>query len=283
MIGLGRMGLPMATRLLDAGFAVRGFDVAATAGEALTARGGRSSASPGDAVRDARIVILMLPDSDIVDSVTTSPDFESSLADGGLVVDMGSSNPIRTRALHARLQKRGLRLVDAPVSGGVVGAETGKLAIMAGGAESDLAALDGVLSVLGSVTHVGPVGSGHALKALNNLLSASTMLATSEAMRVGAAFGLDPETMLEVINRSSGRSWSSEFKWPRYVLTDRFDSGFALGLMVKDMRIAVGLGESLDTSTPFAHQALELWLLAAAELPPTADHTDIARWVPHIE
>ena len=155
---------------------------------------------------------------------------------------MSSSEPLRTRALAEKLAASGLaRLVDAPVSGGVGGAERGTLTIMAGGEADTIADLAEVLSVLGRVRHTGPVGSGHALKALNNLLSATHLLATSEAMVAGQEFGLDPHTMLEVFNASSGRSGSTENKWPNFVLPGGYDSGFGLGLMLKDMKIATQL------------------------------------------
>ena len=137
-----------------------------------------------------------------------------------------------------------------------------------------------LLEAMGSrVLHVGPVGAGHALKALNNMLSAAHLLASCEALAIGRRFGLDPQVMLDAINTSSGASVSTTVKLPTYVLTESFDSGFGLGLMVKDVGIAVGLGEELEVPAALAQETLRLWREAAAALPADADHTEIARWV----
>jgi 3-hydroxyisobutyrate dehydrogenase len=129
------------------------------------------------------------------------------------------------------------------------------------------------------VLHVGSTGAGHALKALNNLLSATHLLASVEVLRVGRRFGLDPETMVAAINTSTGRSWSTEHKLPRFVIPERFDAGFALRLMNKDVQIALELAQATATSVPLADTAGALWQQASAALPADADHTEIARWV----
>jgi 3-hydroxyisobutyrate dehydrogenase len=134
--------------------------------------------------------------------------------------------------------------------------------------------------VLGArIVAVGDVGAGHAVKALNNLLSATHLLVTSEAMSAAAEFGLDVPTVLDAINTSTGRSWSTQTKWPDYVVPRTFDSGFSLRLLLKDMRIALGLAETMGTPASLAAAATELWALAADELPADADHTEIARWL----
>jgi 3-hydroxyisobutyrate dehydrogenase len=170
--------------------------------------------------------------------------------------------------------------VDAPVSGGVAGAVSGRLTIMAGGAPGDLRRVRGLLDVLGArVLPVGDVGAGHAVKALNNLLSATHLLATSEAMAAAAEFGLDVPTVLGAINEASGRSGSTENKWPNFIVPQTFDSGFSLRLMLKDMRIALGLTESAGTPAALSAAATALWAEAAEALPADADHTEIARWL----
>src|SRR5690606_1184417 len=136
-----------------------------------------------------------------------------------------------------------------------------------------------VLEHLGTVRHAGPVGSGHAIKALNNLISATHLWITSEAMVAGQRFGLQPEVMLEIINGSSGRSGSSESKWPRFILPGTFDSGFGLRLMLKDMRTATALAEQLDAPIELGEAAVARWAEAADELPPDADHTEVAKWL----
>ncbi|MFT4283710.1 MAG: NAD(P)-dependent oxidoreductase [Protaetiibacter sp.] len=278
-VGLGNMGAPMSRRLVEAGHRVRGFDVAEQARAALADAGGEPVATLGEAADGAELLILMLPDSRVVEQVVGDEGLLASLAPGTVVVDMSSSEPAATRALAARLDARGVELVDAPVSGGVKGAVAGTLTIMVGGSNAAVARVRPVLETLGSVVHAGPVGSGHAIKALNNLLSATHFWITAEAMAAGQRFGLDPEVMLSVFNSSSGRSGSTENKWPNFVLTGGYDSGFGLRLMLKDMRIAVGLAEQLGTPSVLGAEAVELWAHAAEELPERADHTEVAKWV----
>jgi 3-hydroxyisobutyrate dehydrogenase len=276
-VGLGRMGDPMVRRVAAGGVAVRGYDAAAGATEGLagvvTAVDSAAAAAAG-----APVVILMLPDSDVVEKVVDGGLLDA-LGDGALLVDMSSSEPLRTRALARRVAERGVTLVDAPVSGGVSGARAGTLTIMVGGPADAAATLTPLLSLMGRVRHVGDVGAGHALKALNNLMSAAHLLASSEAILAGERFGLDPAVMLDAVNGSSGRSGSTENKWPNYVLPETYDSGFTAGLMVKDIRIALGLAEATGAPSQLAARTVELWGRAVEQLGPGADHTEIVRWL----
>lgn len=274
-IGLGNMGGPMSDRLVRAGYDVRGFDVAEAARQAFAAVGGTAAPDLGSALREASTVILMLPNSDIVEATIHAGHF----APGTIVVDMSSSEPLRTRALAAALTDQKVSLVDAPVSGGVARARTGELTIMTGGEPADLARVAPILDCLGRATRAGGVGSGHAVKALNNLLSATHLLVTCEAMLAGERFGLDPATMLEIFNSSSGRSGSTENKWPNFILPGAYDSGFGLRLMLKDMRIATGLADQVGAPDPLGHAAAALWARAAESLAATADHTEIVNWL----
>jgi 3-hydroxyisobutyrate dehydrogenase len=280
-VGLGRMGQPMLSRLAAAGYQVVGHDIDVTARDRT--RRAVAAATVVDevgAVADrTRVVILMLPSSTVVQSVL-GEQLAGYLTRGQLVVDMGSSEPPQTVRHAATLRDRGIGFVDAPVSGGVRGAETGRLTIMAGGGEGHLELVRPPLTVLGSrIVAVGPVGAGHAVKAINNLLSASHLLATSEAMVVADRFGLDLGLVLDAINTSSGRSGSTEVKWPRFVLPETYDSGFALQLMLKDIKIALSLARHVGSAATFAEAAVQQWSAAAAALPASADHTEIARWV----
>jgi 3-hydroxyisobutyrate dehydrogenase len=262
-VGLGKMGYPMSRRLAEAGYRVRGYDVSEAGLRSWAERvpGASAAAGPAAAADGAAAVVLMLPDS-------------------AVVVDMSSSQPASTRSLALAADERGVTLVDAPVSGGVSGAERGSLTIMAGGPADGVRRVRPLLDVLGSrILHVGGAGAGHAVKALNNLLSAIHLLATSEAMAAAAAFGLDVPQVLDAINTSSGRSGSTENKWPNFILPGTFDSGFALRLMLKDMRIALGIAESAGTRSRLSAAAVELWAEAAGDLPADADHTEIARWL----
>jgi 3-hydroxyisobutyrate dehydrogenase len=284
-VGLGNMGLPMAGRLVEAGYQVSGFDVSESARIAFAERGGTAAASAAAAAENAGVVILMLPDSNVVEAVAKSPAFVAAVggsaagASSPVVVDMSSSEPERTRQLAAFLLDHGVTLVDAPVSGGVKGAVSGKLAVMVGGADDDVHRVEDVLMHLGKVYRAGPVGAGHAVKALNNLMSATHLLVSSEAIMAGQRFGLDPDVMLAIFNASSGRSGSTENKWPNFIVPETYNSGFGLRLMLKDMRIATGLAEQLNLPSRLGEQAVALWAEAAQALPPTADHTEIARWL----
>jgi 3-hydroxyisobutyrate dehydrogenase len=276
-IGLGNMGGPMSARLVRAGYQVRGFDLAEAARRALADAGGTVAVDLADAVRGVAVIVLMLPNSDIVEA--TVHDGQFVVERRATVIDMSSSEPMRTRALAAHLLERGVTLVDAPVSGGVSRARTGELTIMTGGEPADLDRVAPILAHLGTTTRAGRVGSGHAVKALNNLLSATHLLATSEAILAGVRFGLDPETMLSIFNKSSGRSGSTENKWPNFILPATFDSGFGLRLMLKDMRIATSLADQVDAPDPLGQAATELWARAAEALEATADHTEIVNWL----
>lgn len=281
-VGLGNMGEPMVRRLAAAGYAVRGYDVAAQARERLADTAGVTLVTaPADVADGADVVILMLPDSSVVEQVLLGDGLLDRVAPTTLIVDMSSSEPARTRALAERAAERGVTLVDAPVSGGVVGAKAGSLTIMTGGSPTALATVRPVLDVLGGkVVHAGDIpGAGHAIKALNNLMSAAHLLISSEALLAGQAFGLDPEVMLEIVNTSSGKNWSTELKWPRYILPGAYNSGFSMQFMVKDMKIALGLAEAGGFPAPGSRAVVATWTVATAEMPPGADHTEIARWL----
>jgi 3-hydroxyisobutyrate dehydrogenase len=303
-IGLGNMGIPMSGRLVAAGYHVRGFDTSAAARENFEAIG--SSGARGEvtaitelgAVGDgADAVILMLPDSDIVERVllgrlasqaadgstgggSTGGGLLVNLAPGTTIVDMSSSDPARTRVLAELVAAAGLTLIDAPVSGGVSGARAGTLTIMVGGPSAAFARFKPMLAAMGKrVVHAGDVGAGHAVKALNNLMSAAHLLASSEALIAGRRFGLDPAVMLEIINGSSGRSGSTENKWPNYILTEKYDAGFPVRLMVKDIKLALSIEHATGVPSAASEAVVATWEAALADLPPDADHTAIARWL----
>ncbi len=283
-VGLGHMGLPMSSRLVSAGYSVLGYDADPRARGAFEAESGVAAvAGLAGTTEGARAVVLMLPSSPIVHHVLLDEGLLDAVEDGGIVVDMGSSEPTQTRELALEAEARGIQLVDAPVSGGVKGARAGTLTVMVGGPEEHVAACRPLLEAIGgTVVHVGAVGAGHALKALNNLLSATTLLATYEALQVGMRFGLDPTQMLEAINVSTGRSYSTEYKVPTFVLPQTYTAGFALRLMVKDLHTATGLARATETPLELGHLTADIWERAAAELPEDADHTEIARWLDEV-
>lgn len=289
-VGLGNMGVPMVRRLLGAGFTVQGYDASPGAGRdvATDADGEDAGAqaaytrvdSLADVAQGARAVMLMLPSSAVVEQVLLGEGLLDALEDDALLVDMGSSKPEGTQRMAQEAERRGVRLVDAPVSGGVPAARDGSLTIMAGGPQEWVEQCRPALEPVGKhVVHCGPVGAGHAMKAINNLLSASSLLASSEALLIGSKFGLDETVMMDAINGSSGRSWSTMAKWPRHIIPRNFTSGFLMGLMVKDTRIALDLAESTGVAASHSRATLEMWEEALRELPEGADHTDIFRWV----
>jgi 3-hydroxyisobutyrate dehydrogenase len=271
------MGVPMTARLVEAGHEVRGFDV----DPAARARAGEAGVeSLTEAAAGVDVVVLMLATSAIVRQVALDEGLLEAVDSGALVVDMGSSDPTQTRELAAEAGQRGVRYLDAPVSGGVVGAEAGTLTIMAGGSEEDLESCRPIFDAVGAkIVHAGPVGAGHALKALNNLLSATNFLITLEAVTAGARFGLDPKVMVDAINDSTGRSWATEHKVPQFVEPRSFTSGFAMRLMVKDIQTARELAHATDSPFVLGDAAVALWEQAADALPDDADHTEIALWL----
>lgn len=276
-IGLGMMGLPMSANLLRAGYEVAGFDVSEDALAAFAEKGGVAARSAKDAASRADMLITMLPNSSIVwDALLGAGAAASGLAAGALVIDMSSSAPQKTAQLGEALAKLGVGLIDAPVSGLAARATDGTLAIMVGGAKTDIERARPVLSVMGrAIIETGPLGAGHAMKALNNYVSASGLVAACEALIVGEVFGLDPAVMIDVLNLSTGRNNSTETKIKPQVLSGAFQSGFALALMAKDNRTAADLAESLGLRADEIRASAALWEEAAQTLGRGADHTEI--------
>jgi 3-hydroxyisobutyrate dehydrogenase len=197
-----------------------------------------------------------------------------------VVVDMGSSNPMGTRILGERLAAAGISLIDAPVSGGVPRAREGALSIMAGGEAALVRRLQPVLGAMArNVKHVGSLGAGHAMKALNNYVSAAGLAAACEAVVIGRQFGMDGQAIIDVLNVSTGKNNSTEHKLAQYVLSATFNSGFSLGLMHKDLRAALDVAIDLELKLPMIEAVARIWGEAEQLLGPKADHTEIARYL----
>lgn len=282
-IGLGMMGRPMATRLAEAGFKLRVFDVSQKAVSDFVGAhpSALATASAKAAAQGADALITMLPDGRIVRQAVLEgrdPAVEG-LAAGAIVMDMSSSNPVDTQRLARDLAARGVALLDAPVSGGVKRAIDGSLSIMVGGGAADLERARPVFGAMGkTITFCGPAGAGHALKALNNYLSATSLVAMCEALVVGEAFGLDPGTMVDVFNTSSGKSNSTEVKGRQQVVSRAFAAGFTTSLMAKDLRTAGDVARHLKLNMPNLEQAVAYWNDADGKLGKGADHTEIFRY-----
>jgi 3-hydroxyisobutyrate dehydrogenase len=283
-IGLGMMGYPMARLLAKGGHALTVKDINPAAVERFIAEhSGCTSATGAESFAGMDIIITMLPDSSVVEAEVLGSDAKTGVASvmrqGAVLVDMSSSEPLRSRQLGHRLQELGINYLDAPVSGGVKRATDGSLAIMVGGEPEVLQRCEEVLRLMGKqVTHVGAAGSGHAMKALNNYVSAAGLVAAVEALQVGQAFGLDPAVMVDVMNNSTARNNTTENKVKQFMLSEAFNSGFSLSLMTKDLGIAMGLGQSISRSMPLGEEVLRLWRSANEALGKGADHTEMFRY-----
>ncbi|TCT05062.1 NAD(P)-dependent oxidoreductase [Aquabacter spiritensis] len=278
-IGIGAMGWPMAACLLKAGYEVLPFDARPEQVEAFLAEvGGTRVGSLAALGAASDVVITILPTSKVVETVLFGPDgVASGLRAGAVVIDMTSGVPDQTVRFAEALEGQGAALFDAPVSGGVARAATGELTIMAGGPDALIEAAMPVLLTMGAVIRTGGLGSGHAMKALNNLVSAGGFLIGIEALLIGARFGLDPETMVDILNVSTGVNNSTQKKFKQFVLSRSFDSGFPIELMVKDLTTAMEVARSGGVNAPFSGLCRDLWAGAAAMLGPRADHTAVAR------
>lgn len=282
-IGLGNMGVPMAASLVRGSYRVVAFDIDADrAARFAKAHDARACTDLAELGRSADAVITMLPTGREVRDVLLQRQggaLAAHLKRGAHVIDMSSADPVGTRALGRELSARNIVLVDAPVSGGVPRAMDGSLAIMIGGDAEAVAAVKPVLATMGQkLFEVGGLGCGHAMKALNNFLAATSFTAAAEAVTVGRAFGLDPAVMIDVINVSTGRSFASETLIKQHVLSGAFGTGFALGLLAKDVGIAGDLAEQIGVEAPVGQLIKRMWAEARDALGGEQDHTRAATY-----
>ena len=284
-IGLGMMGYPMAHLLAMAGHTVAVMDLnSATVARFVSEHAGAIATADLKDLHDVDIAITMLPDSNAVDAIILGSNGKQGLHDllkkGATVVDMSSSEPMRSRELAKALAAKGLNYLDAPVSGGVKRANDGSLAVMVGGDAAVLEQCENILKTMGkNLTHVGPHGAGHAMKALNNYVSAAGLVATAEALHVGKAFGLDPDLMVSILNSSTGKNNTTENKAKQFMLSGAFNSGFSLSLMAKDLGISMGLGQAMNYPMPLGKEVLQIWRDADKSLGKGADHTEMYRFL----
>ncbi len=283
-VGLGKMGLPMARRVVEGGYPVVGFDMSASAADEAVGFGAQKAGCPAEAAaQSGGIVITMLPNIHVVRSAALGDDgIASRRAAGSLLIDMSSSAPQGTVELGETLRERGIALIDAPVSGGVPKAKTGELAIMVGGADAAVERAMPILQTMGKrIFRTGALGTAQAMKALNNLVSAAGMVASMEALLVGKKFGLDPALMVEVFNGSTGRNNTTENKLKQFVLSGSYASGFGLDLQLKDVKTALDLARQLGLDLPVGAPTVAAVADAAEFLGPGADHTAVARYLEH--
>jgi len=273
-IGLGKMGFPMARRLIEAKHRLVVFDTRKDAVDKLVALGAQAASSPKDVADRTETVMASLPSLQASFDVATGKD---GVIEGQKVkrfVDLSTVGSQMAVRIHDLLKARNIVQVDSPVSGGVGGAEKGTLAVMASGPKADFEAIKPALEVIGKVFFIGEKpGSGQTMKLANNFLSATAMVATSEAVVMGVKSGLDPNVMIEVINAGSGLNTASRDKFPRAVLPRSFDFGFATGLMVKDVRLCLDEMKSLGLSMEVAEAVGRLWEVVIREMGPESDFT----------
>ena len=279
-VGLGTMGQPMVKRL-SSSFEVTVYDIDGDARRRVAAELGVPELPDlGDVPASIDTVVLMLPSSTITESVLTGASrLLNRIPAGGLIIDMTSSEPASTRSLARVAASRGVAYVDAPVSGGRQRAESGELAIMVGADASAYLRAHPILETMGArIVHVGGPGAGGAAKALNNLLSATHIAAASEVLTAAAKLGIDPAIMLEVLNSSTGRSQATEVKFPEFVLSGSFASGFGMDLMLKDLGIARRISEEAGVYMPVTGLAREITENAREGLEGSPDHTEVVRY-----
>lgn len=265
----------MAANLARAGFAVTAVDADAGGAAAwATAHGGASAAALSDVVAGCDAVVTMLPTGFEVREVLADPAVLAAAPPGLIAIDMSSADPVGTRTLGADLSAHGVTLVDAPVSGGVPRAADGSLAIMVGGAADVVERARPLLAAMGDrIFEVGALGNGHAMKSLNNFVAGTAFVACCEALVVGERFGLDPTVMFEIMNVSTGRCFNTDLVMRQHVVSGEFASGFALGLLAKDVGIADGLAHEMGASTPLADLVTLLLADARDRLGHAVDHT----------
>lgn len=276
VVGLGNMGLPMATTLVRGGFAVLGFDLSAARRDLAQAAGIRPVATLAELLAGADAVVSSLPHGRDVEAMVRTP---AGLLDRRdrrvMLVDTSTADPATSRRLAALLEAAGHGHLDAPVSGGPAGAAAGQLTMMIGGTAEDVALARPLLDALaGKAIHVGPSGAGNVAKLVNNMLVAAHLITNGEAFRLAEAAGVPAEAVLAVVNAATGRSAVSEVFYPTWVLPGRFDSGFAAGLMRKDVGLAAELAAEVGIDLPLSRMVAALWSGSRDSLP---DHADFIR------
>ena len=281
-IGLGVMGAPMAGHLARAGHRLTLLDIDAALTQRLAAElGAKAATGAAELARTSELIITMLPNGEVVQQVVMGEHgVLQGVQPGALLLDTSSAEPWLTEQTAAALATRGVTMVDAPVSGAAWGAADATLVFMVGGTDADVERVRPLLQLMGrSVHHLGALGCGHAMKCLNNCITAMTFAATSEALVAGKRYGLDPAAMVDVLNESTGGSWITQTHFHQRVFNRAFDDPFKLGLMLKDVGIALQLAKDSATPMPMAGLGQQLWRMADAAAGPGASVSELVRWV----
>jgi 3-hydroxyisobutyrate dehydrogenase len=276
-IGIGQMGMPMIRNLLQANFSVTGFDLNPLVAQELKNEAHFEMAARAITLtKKCDVIILMLPDSNIVDRLLWDSDdaLAKAMNTKQTLIDMSSSDPVRSRANFDRMAQLGISFIDAPVSGGVRRAKDGSLSIMIGGLTPAVESVQPIFKAMGkTLVHVGAAGAGHAVKALNNYVSASGLLAVCEALIAAEKFGIDPHLVNQVFNASTGKNNTTDVKVENFMLSGTFNSGSSLALMRKDLQTALDFITRMETPKTFADACTQTWTQAEKTLDKGADHT----------
>jgi 3-hydroxyisobutyrate dehydrogenase-like beta-hydroxyacid dehydrogenase len=279
-IGVGRMGGPMARRLIEAGFDLTIFDTNEAVMKPLIEKGAKRADSPAGVASAAEIVLGSLPTPPIVQAVALGPRGVIEGTKVKIFIDVSTTGSVYAKKIAEGLAAKGITQVDAPVSGGIAGAEKGTLAVMVSCPDDIYAKVQPVLAVIGKLFHVGKgPGQGQTMKLLNNLLSATAMAASSEVVVMGVKAGLDPQMIVDVINAGSGRNSATQDKIPRCVIPRTFDFGFALALLNKDVRLCLEEADAMGIPMVVGNAVRQLLTITAASEGPNADMTEVVKSV----
>ena len=281
LIGIGNMGLPMGLRFIEQGYGLTIFDIREDAVRPLVARGARAANSSADVASEVQTVLVSLPTPDVVQEVALGP---NGIVTGSAVkvyVDLSTTGPQVAELVANGFVEKGVSALDAPVSGGVPGAEKGTLTVMVSGPMSVFEGIKPVLEVIGkNVIHVGErPGLAQIMKLVNNLLNATALAASSEAFVLGVKAGLNPEIMLKVINGSTGRNSATEDKFPRSILPRTFDWGFKTDLIYKDLKLCLEQAERLGVPMWVGNAVRQLWAYAVSQGGGSRDFTTIIQYI----
>lgn len=281
-IGLGVMGAPMAGHLARAGHRLTVLDIDRAVTERVARDlGAQAATTAAEVARASEVIITMLPNGEVVQQVLLGGQgLLQGVRAGALLLDTSSAEPWLTERSAAALAERGASMVDAPVSGAAWGAAEATLVFMVGGSDADVARVRPLLELMGrSVHHLGGLGCGHAMKCLNNCITAMTFAATSEALVAGKRYGLDPKAMVDVLNESTGGSWITQTHYHQRIFNRSFDDPFKLALMLKDVSIALQLAKQTASPMPMAGLGQQLWSMADHVAGPGASVSELVRWV----
>ena len=277
-VGVGRMGGPMAGRLLDAGYSLCVYDISNEATAPLVSRGATLAKSPAEVASTAEIVLVSLPTPDIMKAVVLGPEGVAAGTRVKTVIDLSTSGPGAAKVVAAELAKRSITLVDSPVSGGIKGAVAGTLAVMVSCPKATYPLVEPLLKVFGKLFYTGELpGLAQTAKLANNLMAAAALVITSEAVAMGVKAGLDARVLIDIINASSGRNSASVDKFPRAVLPGTFDFGFATGLSYKDVRLCVDEAEAMGVPMVCGASVRQMLAITNARFGATSDFTSIAK------